>query len=253
MASQSPSTIGSETEIKWTIPADISSRTDIDYVKVWRSSAENGNYTEIDRVPYVNASPTTSYTDATGGRNYFYLVTFFASAIPYESSWHVTFFQPLPSEVKLIEQVKRAMPAIIQKQMTDDDYLAGLALAVSIFNTYPPETYFTLSNFPKTHYAYLIGLAQLTALTSRFLPLSIRDWRYSEPGGVVMDIDRGAKMKDAMEIIAKVYTQYLPLIKMDFAWDSPMGVGTVQLPISMGGNVSRGLLNVLDIFTATGR
>ena len=37
------------------------------------------------------------------------------------------------------------------------------------------------------------------------------------------------------------------------AWDSPMGVGTVSLPISMGGNVSRGLLNVLDIFQATGR
>jgi hypothetical protein len=68
-----------------------------------------------------------------------------------------------------------------------------------------------------------------------------------------MDIDRGAKMQAAMEVIGKVYTQYLPLIKLDFAWDSPMGVGTVSLPISMGGNVSRGLLNVLDIFTATGR
>jgi hypothetical protein len=68
-----------------------------------------------------------------------------------------------------------------------------------------------------------------------------------------MDIDRGAKMKDAMAEISKVYTQYLPLVKLDFAWDSPMGIGTVSLPISMGGNVSKGLLNVLDIFTATGR
>lgn len=251
MASQSPANIGVGTEIKWTIPADISKRTDVDFVKIWRSSVENGNYTEIDQIPYSVTEPT--YSDAAGGRGCFYLVTFVSSMAPYESPWHITYFRPLPYEAKLIEFVKRSTPEVIAKTMTDEDFLNGLNLAVQIFNTYPPETYFSLSAFPRSHVPYLVGLAQLTALTSRFLPISIRDWRYSEPGGVAMDIDRGQKMKDAMEVISKVYTQYLPIIKLDFAWDSPMGVGSVSLPTSMGGVVSRGLLNVLDIFTATGR
>jgi hypothetical protein len=251
MAIQSPGTLGIGVDIKWTIPSEISSRTDITHVKVWRSQAENQGYTELDQIPYLAATP--GYNDSTGNRGMFYLVTFVASSIPYESPWHITYFLPLPYEAKLIEQIKRATPEVIAKTMTDEDFLVGLNLAVQIFNTYPPETYFTLSDFPRSHVAYIIGLGQLTALTSRFLPISIRDWRYSEPGGVAMDIDRGQKMKDAMEVISKVYTQFLPMIKFDFAWDSPMGVGTVQLPVSMGGVVSRGLLNVLDIFTATGR
>ena len=68
-----------------------------------------------------------------------------------------------------------------------------------------------------------------------------------------MDIDRGAKINQAMEIIANTYTQYLPLVKLDFAAESPMGLGTIQLPLSMGGQISRGILSILDIFTATGR
>lgn len=253
MASGSPSTIGVGNTVRWTIPVEISSRTDIDGIKIWRSATENSGYVEIDQIPY----PANTYTDTSVAgsacSSYFYLVTFLATATPYESPWHLTYYAPTPSEAKLIQYVKNATPAVIQNTMTDEDYLNGLHLAVQIFNTYPPETYFCLANFPKSHLAYLVGLAQLTALTSRFLPISIRDWRYSEPGGVVMDIDRGAKMAAAMDVISKVYTQYLPIIKLDFAWDSPMGVGTVQLPISMGGVVSRGLLNVLDIFTATGR
>lgn len=251
MATQLPSELGIGADVKWTIPAEIASRSDIDFVKVWRSSSENSAYTELAQVPYSAASP--GYYDATGARGYFYLVTFRSNSSNYDSPWHITFFTPLPYEAKLIQQIRRATPDVIAKTMTDEDFLVGLNLAVQIFNTYPPETYFTLADFPRSHVGYIVGLGQLTALTSRFLPISIRDWRYSEPGGVAMDIDRGGKMKDAIEVISKVYTQYLPIIKLDFSWDSPMGVGTVQLPVSMGGVVSRGLLNVLDIFTATGR
>ena len=68
-----------------------------------------------------------------------------------------------------------------------------------------------------------------------------------------MQVDRGAKINQALQIIGNIYTQYLPLVKLDFSDQFPTGVGTIQLPLSMGGVVSRGLLNVLDIFTATGR
>lgn len=264
MAISSPLTLGSGATIKWSVPSVIAKRGDIDFVKIWRSQNENRDYVVIDEIPYTttngvfspNTNPATAaacYNDAAGSSALFYLVTFVSTISVYESPWHITYFPPTPSEARLIEQIRRATPQVIQDMMTDEDYLNGLVLAVQIFNTYPPETTFTLSSFPRSHTAFLIGLAQLTALTSRYLPLSIRDWSYSEPGGVVMAIDRGAKINQAMDIIAKVYTQYLPLVKLDFSWDSPMGIGTISLPLSMGGSVSRGLLNVLDIFTATGR
>ena len=70
-------------------------------------------------------------------------MTFVASKTPYESPWHVTYFPPTPSEAKLIGQIRRATPAVVDKLMNDEDYLNGLVLAVQIFNTYPPETSLT--------------------------------------------------------------------------------------------------------------
>ena len=249
-----PSDLGVGATIGWTVPQEILKRTDIDTVNIWRSPTENSGYEMIDSVPYAPSGRGTYYTDI-DGKVYtnFYLITFKSTSSNFESVWHITFWPPTPHEAYLVEMIKRATPQVMQNMMTSEDYLNGLCMAVQIFNAYPPETSFRLSNFPRSHEAFLFGLGQLTALSSRFLPLSIRDWRYSEPGGIVMDINRGEKINQAMEIIGKVYTQYLPLVKMDFSWDSPMGLGTIQLPMSMGGIVSRGLLNILDIFTATGR
>lgn len=251
-----PSEVGTGTAVSWTIPKEIAARTDIDVIKVFRSDNANQDYVLIASIPAGTAgSLQTSYMDSSLGndRSRYYLVSFVSSSAPFESAFHITFFPPNPMEARLIELVRRSMPPILQGTLTDEDYLNGLNMAIQIFNTYPPETYFTLSTFPKTHYFFIVGLAQMLALASRYLTLSIRDFRYSEPGGVVMDIDRGSKINDAINIITKVYTQYLPLVKLDFAADSITGLGTIQLPLSMGGMVSRGLLNILDIFTAVGR
>jgi hypothetical protein len=240
-------------KVHWTVPREIEQRADIDTVRIYRSPCENYGYVKIDDIPYTQAKPTKEFFDSSGTRRDFYLVTFVASTTGYESAYHITYFRPSPKEAKLIDQIRRATPQVIQETMTSEDFLNGLRLAVQIFNAYPPQTAFTLEGFPRNAEFFLIGLGQLTSLTSRFLPLSIRDWRYSEPGGIVMDINRGEKIQAAMEIITKTYTQYLPLVKLDYSAEFSMGLGTVQLPISMGGVVSRGLLNILDVFTATGR
>lgn len=248
-----PSQLGTGIQVNWTIPQEILSRSDIDVVRVFKSSNENSGYVAIANMAGSAGSTPTSYFDLSGSRNAFYLVSFIASATNWESNFHITFFRPLPREARLIEEVRRSVPAVLQSTLTDEDYLNGLKIAVQMFNVYPPQTYFTLQNFPESHRFFLTALAQMTSLASRYLTLSIRDFRYSEPGGVVMDIDRGAKINEALNIIAKVYTQMLPLVKLDFSDDLPMGLGTVQLPISMGGQIASGALNILDIFTATGR
>jgi len=255
--SSSPLDLGKGANVRWTVPGEIKSRSDIDTVYIFRSNRQNDGYAKISEQDYKTASGDYNnyFTDPTNTSRYgkYYLITFKSSTTSYESPWHLTFFDPLPVERWFIEQIRRATPQVIQDTMTDEDYLNGLYLAVGIFNSYPPQTYFTAMSFPGQYAFFIVGLATMTALTSRFLPISIRDWRYSEPGGVVMDIDRGSKIQQALEIIADVFTKQMPIVKLDFADDLPIGVGTIQLPLSMGGIVSRGLLNVLDIFTATGR
>jgi hypothetical protein len=257
-----PDSLGTATTILWNVPQEIASRTDINKIKIWRSqTSENDGYTLLNTIDTgAGANMVTSYIDATlPTRSAFYLVTFATITGPttdFESNYNTTYYYPLPRELRLIESIRRSMPDVISKcgiGLNDSDYMVGLRLALGIFNSYPPETYFNLKNFPASHEYFLIGLASLTTLASRFLPISIRDWAYSEPGGVVMTVDRGAKINQALQVIGQVYTQYLPLVKLDFSDQLPTGVGTIQLPLSMGGVVSRGLLNVLDIFTATGR
>jgi hypothetical protein len=262
-----PDLIGVGSTILWNIPAEISSRSDITHIKVWRSpESECGGYVWHDTIGATGASGyITSYTDTdtVGG---YWLVTFTAgdpgapsptpAPVTFESNYNTTYRYPSPRELRIIEAVRRSMPDVITKSgvgLNDSDYMVGLNLAIGIFNSYPPQTYFNICNFPASHEYFLVGIASLTTLASRFLTISIRDWSYSEPGGVVMNVDRGAKINQALQIIGNVYSQYLPLVKLDFASDFPTGVGTVQLPLSMGGVVSRGLLNILDIYTATGR
>jgi hypothetical protein len=254
-----PDSLGTATTILWNVPQEIASRTDVDKIKIWRSqTSENDGYSLLATIDTGSGSSiVTSYIDATlPTRTAFYLVTFVSTSATFESNYNTTYYYPLPRELRLIEAIRRSMPDVISKcgiGLNDSDYMVGLRLALGIFNSYPPETYFNLNNFPASHEYFLIGLASLTTLASRFLPISIRDWAYSEPGGVVMTVDRGAKINQALQVIGQVYTQYLPLVKLDFSDQLPTGVGTIQLPLSMGGVVSRGLLNVLDIFTATGR
>lgn len=250
-----PLDLGNGTEIGWTIPQEISNRTDIDQIKVFRSNSPDSNYALLTTLATTSADLKMDYQDTEefSSRTLFYLVTFISTTGAFESCFHTTFFRPLPSESMLIEKVRRTLPEILRPSLTDEDILNGLNVAVQIFNTYPPETNFSLHSFPKSHEYFVTALASMTALASRYLTLSIRDFRYSEPGGVVMDIDRGAKINSAIEIISKVFTQYMPIVKLDFSADFPMGLGTIQLPLSMGGIVSRGLLNILDIFTAVGR
>ena len=264
-----PESLGLTSGVMWNVPQEIATRTDINHIKIWKSTtSECAGYILLTTIDTgAGGNIVTSYVDATQAPNTAsYLITFVASTpavapateptVTYESNYATTYPYPTPRELRLIEAVKRAMPDVLTKcgvGLSDSDYMVGLNLALGIFNTYPPETYFRLCDLPRSHEYFIVGLAQLTTLASRFLTISIRDWNYSEPGGVVMAVDRGAKINQALQIIGQVYTQYLPLVKLDFSSDLPTGVGTIQLPLSMGGVVSRGLLGVLDIFTATGR
>jgi hypothetical protein len=89
--------------------------------------------------------------------------------------------------------------------------------------------------------------AQITTLISRFLAVSIRDFSYSVPGGVTLAIDRGEKINNAIDKILTIYNDVLKPTKFDFV-SGEDGLGTFQLPLSLGGMISRGVLNLLNVF-----
>jgi hypothetical protein len=93
--------------------------------------------------------------------------------------------------------------------------------------------------------------AQITVCMLKYLGIGIRDFSYSDMG-LSLNIDRGEKIRNAMKDIMDFYNKIFELAKMNFM-SQGVGVGTLQLPISIGGNLNRGLLNILDIFQSLGR
>ena len=257
--SPTPLDLNSGVVIAWTIPIEIKEKWNVDRVNIYRSNKINEGYSLINSINVVNQKIPTEYKDADGRRDYFYLVTF-VSAPPesQESNYHLTYFYPNPNELRYIYILKSYLPDYLKTnsiigEFTDWDYLNGLNLGLQYFNSYPPITYFTLNNFPRQYEFIIIGTSLMFAIVGKFLPVSARDWSYSEPGGVTMQYDRGGKLQAAFEMVNKMYSQYISLIKMDLSIDNVQGFGTIPLPLSLGGVIPQGVLNVLSLFTSIGR
>lgn len=243
--------------IEWLVPAEIvpliSTYTKI---RMYKSTQENSGYTLLDTFDsQASGQFITSYVDTTAldsQRNcFYYLITYYDPIGLKETKWFLTFYQFTPREQRLIDQVKSAVSPFIACKMTDSDFRAGLVLALQWYNTYSPQTNFTFQNFPFIHEPLLIYGAQISTLLIKYLSVAITDFNYSDMG-LTLTLDRGAKIKQAIDNVMNMYNQMLFFAKIESAFDAT-GVGTLQLPVSIGGNLSSGLLNILDIFNAVGR
>jgi hypothetical protein len=257
--SPTPLDLNSGVIIAWNIPIEIKEKWNVAKVNIYRSNKLNEGYEFIQSLDVVNNEIPTEYKDPNGKRDYYYLVTF-VSAPPEskESNYHLTYFYPNPNELRYIYILKSSIPDYLKTntvigEFTDYDYLTGLNLGLQYFNSYPPLTYFTLNNFPRQYEYILIGTALMFTVVCKYLPVSARDWTYSEPGGVTMQYDRGSKFQTAFDMIQKMFSQYIMLIKMDLSIDNVQGFGTIPLPLSLGGVIPQGVLNILNLFTSIGR
>jgi hypothetical protein len=59
-------------------------------------------------------------------------------------------------------------------------------------------------------------------------------------------------MNQALEQLNKMYSEFVVKAKWRFT-PQGIGLGSVYLPVSMGTQISRGALNILDIFNSIGR
>ena len=203
----------------------------------------------------ASGSWVTLWTDTTvplsDKDGYFYLVRYYNSATDTESKFYLTFKALNPRELRLVTMLKSWITPWVSSIITDDDLRAGLVLGLNALNLYPPTTSFTVSNCPTAMEPLWVTGSAIFTLMYKYLGVAFTDLSYSD-NGLTLTVDRGAKMKTASDAALAYYNQLLSLVKMDYAYGGS-GVGTISMPLSLGGKLSANLLSILDMFQATGR
>lgn len=245
-------------EVTWTTPVDIAAigAGVWEKIRIYRSNNENLGYelqAEIDS--QTNGLWKTYWHDENKRlvqKDYvYYLVRYYTPSTFEESKYYLTIKTPTPRELRLIGTVRGVLTPFISKCMTDEDVRAGLILSLNAFNIHPPITNFNYTNLPDQLEPIVTTGSAIFTLMYRYLGIAFTDISYSDMG-LSLNIDRGAKINTAISTLMGYWNSILPLAKMEYAFTGT-GVGTVQLPVSLGYNINRGILNVFDLFTSIGR
>jgi hypothetical protein len=239
-------------QVQWVVPCTLGPT----YTKtrILRATQENGDYSlvgEIDGI--VNQTAITNFTDPTGDRRYhFYIAKFYDPIANAElNAYALGFYPPSPREKRWRDWITDFLPPVMRDEVSDEDIGQAIRYSINMYNLIPAFTSFTVDTLPQFDEPFVILGAQVWLLYLKYLNLSIRDFGYSDMG-LSLNIDRGAKINQAIETLNKQYLELARPAKWRFT-PQGIGLGTVPLPISLGGNLNRGLLNVLDIFNAFGR
>jgi len=246
-------------KIIWTIPSEYAADITWDKIRIYRSDTEQSGYVLLDTINSNTPNYVTEYTDVSAGadRSKYYLIRLYKTATNTESKFFLTLFELTPRELRLVNQLRDMLGTVVTTDpttltsMSDEALASGIKLALGYFNAYPPPTTFTIDNFPYDYEMLLLYAAQIMTLLNKYLGLSITDFNYND-NGLSLNLDRGAKVNQAIQNSTAWLNSLFALAKLEFA-PMGMGVGTLQLPISMGGQLSRGISNILDIFASAGR
>lgn len=266
-------------EVNWSIPLDIAAQGVAiwDKIHIYRSGSENSGYALVQdqygitlgEIPSnISGVWITTWDDPTATLSekdsFYYLIRYYNSAAQAETKFYLTWKALSPREQRLVDQIKCIVTPWITQFCTDDDIRAGLILAMNAINMFPPSTAFTLDSFPTSLEPFLVSGGAAFALMFKYLGIAITDMSYSDMG-LSLTLDRGAKVKEAVSMLMGFAgfgsggnvggiggNSLLALSKMDYI-SAGASVGTVQLPISIGGNMNKGMLNVLDLLTSLGR
>lgn len=238
-------------EVRWTPIPDLPSS--FSKTRIERSGSEQAGYVRAVEFDSVNASgqTITQWVDATGTRSLFYIVRFYDPTANQETDFVLGFFPLTPREKRLLDYVRGWIPDILIPEISDESINLSFRFAVNSFNIHPPETNFTIDNFPKNYEQFLVSGAQVNLAMLKFLKIGVRDFGYNDMG-FSLNIDRGTKIAKAAEDIGKIYYQTISLAKWNFI-SQGIGLGSIPLPVSVGASLNRGLLNVLDIMNQLSR
>jgi hypothetical protein len=239
-------------EVRWDIPEGLDI-AQYNKTRLLRSIYEQVGYQSVAEIDTQDGDEAvTRYIDNEGNNTHFYLIRFYDSTNDREYlDFMVGYFPMTPKERRIINYILGWVPDIMKPDITEGDLQTALRLSLNAFNVQSPATVFTIDGFPANYEQFLVQGVMLNISMLKYLKLAIRDFSYSDMG-LTLNLDRGAKITKAMEDIDKQYKERMALAKLNFAHQG-LGLGTVPLPISMGGQISRSALNFLDLFNSMGR
>lgn len=252
--------------ITWSLPKVIKDDTDYTQIQVSRGTDENNLDTfavisTIDRLD-ISGNEILSYidTDPLALTSNFYFVRYYDVVNVKFSRMSICIFELTPKEQRLVDSLRSMLDPIINSKFNDDgsfealsdtDMMLGIKISVGWFNSYSPVTGFSLSNFPKDNESILLYMAQIATLLNKYVGLSLRDFGYSD-NGISLTQNFAPAIQQAISQSMSLVNSLLALTKMEYASDG-CGVGTLQLPIGMGGAISKGISSILNVFSMSGR
>ena len=251
-----PNKLFQNLEVRWSIPAGVAGGTgpnQYDTFNIYRSDTEAQNYTLLASLPFTGVE--TSWVDT--GKNIttkgtiFYMVVFSNSVNGAVSASYLTYKTLSPREQRLVLQLRDALSRFITNRLADEEIRQYLDQGIQAFNVYSPTTGFDIFTLPQREEPLVILSALIMGVMQNMLGIGFTDISYSDQG-FQLTASRMDKMSTTLDKILKSYNDLLAIAKMDYA-EGGDSVGTIMLPIGIGGNISRGIMNVFDLLSAVGR
>jgi hypothetical protein len=240
--------------IFWNIPTTVTATTNYTKVRIYRATSEQniGSYILAAEIESRSGSSwINTFTDLNGTSSFFFHVRYFDPVSNTQTQLIPAYKELTPREARLVDQVRRNWLPPLLVSADDNSIRDSLVFAVQLFNMYPPViTEYTIDDFPQALEMCLLQFAQVTFLFGKYLNISFRDFSYSD-NGLSLTVDRGGKMQTVIDMLTKNIDTYLKVLKLNFA-PTGIGIGTVSLPISLGGTMNRGVMNALDVYGITG-
>lgn len=250
-----PSTLNQFTELNWVIPAGVTSVL-YDTINIYTASSESQTYRLLTTIPFLSGGfPQTKYTDLskpmTSKENVHYMVIFSNSISGAYTNSYLTFKTLTPLEQRLVLQLRDYLSRFITNRLADEELRQYIEAALNSINIYSPATGFTIFSMPKEFEPLLLTGALILGISFNMLGIGFTDISYSDQG-FQLTTSRMDKMGTTFDKILGMYNNLLAIAKLEYA-PGPAGVGTVSLPIGMGGNLNRGIMGVFDLLGALGR
>ncbi len=250
-----PEIIFQNIEVKWVIPSGVTSAL-YDTVNVYSSSDETQGYVLLVSLSFLDGSnPRTSYVDLTKHistkNTSHYTIIFSHSVSGILSDSYLAYKALTPREQRIVFQLRDGLSRFITNRLADEEVRQYIDLGINGFNIYPPVTQFTIFSLPISMEPLVITGSLIMGVGFNLLGIGFTDITYND-NGFALTSSRADKMAVTFDKVLGMYNGLLGIAKMDFA-PGPIGLGTVALPVSIGGNLNRGMLNVMDLLNSMGR
>jgi hypothetical protein len=251
-----PTNLHQYVTVKWVIPSGVVSPT-YDSINIYRSSQEAGNYTLLATIDILDGddNPQTSYVDSTQSLaskdSVHYMVIFSGNSGATVSDSYLAYKALTPREQRLILQIRDSLSRFISNSLADEELRQYLEQGLQGVNVYSPTTSFTAFDLPQSLEPLVILGAVIFGSAHNMLKIGFTDIQYSDQGWS-LTANRMDKMGQQFDRIIKLYNELLAIAKLDYA-EGPVAAGTCMLPISLGGNLGRSVLEIFNLIGSAGR